>query len=161
MITVEIRLEGLERKFNTLAEKASDLGPALRAFGGYVAKRAKERIKEQNFAPLAQSSIEGRIKKGRAALHGKLLRDVKKAIYRSKSGPLGELVLQSEVNHILNRFLSDHAYDFSGESKGIQNRIKVLSEFQRRHSKSGSGFSKHAGLTPLSFKQLASLSGRE
>lgn len=139
--TVVFEMDGLETKLDTLAESANDLEKPLRRFGGYLRKRAIERYRAQDFAPLAQGTVEKRTQKGLRSLEGKLQSDLRKAIRRA-GGAKG----------------SGLALAMASEARGVRNRRAVLAEFQRRHGRS---LKDRVEGHELAIKQLASLGARE
>lgn len=153
MFSVVVKTERAERKFDTLALRARDLDPPLGKFGSHLRKRALERYKAQDFVPLAPSTIEKREQKGIQKLERKLHRDVRRAVARARAGaPPG----------LLARLLgaSTAADPSVYEGRAVKNRLAVLAEFQHTHRRGGDLVAR-TDLTPLSFKQQLSLSGRE
>jgi type II secretory pathway component PulJ len=153
-LTVTVNIDGIEHKFKTLASQAQDLNSPLRRFGAYLRKKALERYKAQNFAPLATSTMENRAQAGLKSVERKLHRDLRRAVRRAnrKGDPKG----------LLAQLLGAPKVDLGSASKsrGVQTRLAVLAEFQRGHRRGGD-LSKRTDLRPLTFKQLASLSARE
>ena len=139
-------------KLETAALEAQDLSIPLRILGSRLKRRALERYKGQAFPPLAASTLEHRASKGMASLEGKLRRDVRRAKQReaSKRSPPGFMA------KLLGASVGDVAV---GESRGVQNRVAALLEFQRRHRRGGLYYA--AGGKALSLKQHASLTERE
>lgn len=148
-ITVEIKTENLDRKFETLAEKSQDLSKPLRVFGGYLKKKSDERFAAQDFAPLAESTVKNRAQKGLRGLERKLLRDVKKAKERHKGA--------------LQNLLGAEVSIRGSMSKGMKSRLAVLAEFHSRHHKNSlkASLAKRADLPALTLKQALSLGARE
>ncbi len=159
MITVRVEIDGLVRTFETVAESARDLSPALRQFGGYLRKKAKAKYDAQDFAPLAAATVAGRALKGLHSLEGKLKTDVRRALKRSRlsrgapAGILGRVLTSTATRHVLEDLAS-------GQSKGARNRQAVLAAFQRQHALGGKSRLESAGATPLTFRQQLSLNAR-
>lgn len=161
--TIVVNIDGLERKFDTLAELADDLEPPLRMFGAYLLRRTRARYKAQEFAPLAESTIQKRANKGMHSLERKLQGDVRKAMRRarkSRNEPRGVLAKIFETAN--DRAMQDV---LSSSSRGAQNRLAVLAAFQQHH---GSTWGKKGGVLAdkvqaksLSLKQNISLLQRE
>ena len=150
MFTVHVRSERLQHKLKTLAEKASDLDAPLKMFGAYLRKRALERYKAQSFAPLADSTLKERAARGVRRMETKLHRELRRAVTRSNVG--------KNPQSVLKKYLESKELDPS-VSKGVQNRLAVLQEFQGRHRTEGSIF-QHGGFKALSLKQMGSLGER-
>lgn len=153
MLTIHVNVDGLERKFTTLAENAADLKPALQQFGGYLRKRAALRYKAQDFAPLAASTLENRAQRGLASMQTKLRADVRRAIRRAGG---------YKKQGILAKFFGTNdgvARALATQSKGAQNRLAVLAEFQQRHDRR-KNLVEAANAKPLTIKQQASLGAR-
>ena len=157
MLTVTVNIEGVSRKFDTLAETADDLSPALKRFGGYLKKMALKRYAEQAFPGLAQSTLDRRAQKGIKSLEKKLERDFRKAKSRAWDqrraaglAPRGALA-RTLARLTLGDLMGAQAV---ASSRGVQNRLRVLEEFRRRH---------RGGDAPgkLTAKQEASLTARE
>lgn len=152
MFSIVVKADELERKFDTLADRAGDLDVPLGRFGAYLKRRSIERYKAQDFPGLAESTLEKRAQKGLRSLERKLHRDVRKALGRARVG---------EPAGLLSRLLGAKSIDVSAaETRGIKNRLSVLAEFQRRH-RPGGELAARADLKPLSMKQLVALGSRE
>jgi hypothetical protein len=153
MFSVVCNIDGLVRKFDTLADSAADLERPLRMFGSYLRKKALARYKAQDFPGLATSTIEKRAQKGLRTLERKLNRDLRKAIGRAR--------VEDAPKGILGRLFGRNIPDPGAlETRGVKSRIAVLAEFQKRHRPQGE-LAARTGLKPLSIKQLASLGNRE
>lgn len=136
-ITVKLKIDGLVRRLETMAEQEKDLERPLRMFGGYLRKRALARVEAQGFPPLAKATLEARASKGLHQLGKKLETDVRKAKSRAKGGEI---------------------------TRGVVNRLSVLAEFQRNRLGALNvphGILRQTGLKALTLKQKASLAGRE
>lgn len=164
MWTVVVELDGLNRKLDTFADSAGDLEKPLGIFGAHLRRRALERYKAQNFAPLAESTIEKRALKGMHSLGRKLQGDVRKALRRARQAR------QREPKGFLARLLDQKQSlaledALSVQTRGVQNRLAVLAEFQRHHGlnwgKKGGTFADRIQAKPLTFKQNISLAQRE
>ncbi len=160
MFAVVVNIDGLIRKFDTLANSADDLNKPLKQFGGYLRKRALERYKAQDFVPLAESTIKKRAGKGLRSMNKKLLRDVRGALKRARSkraprGLIEKLLTSKAVQHSLDNVIDSQA-------KGVRNRLAVLSAFQGQHRGIGgvSRLELAADAKPLSIKQLAGLGSK-
>lgn len=153
MITIQVNVDGVVHKMDTLAERARDLDRPLKRFGAYLRKRAIERYKAQDFTPLAESTLRARAQEGLNSLERKLEKDVRKAEKRSRP--------QAKPS-FLQRALGIASPAILGPaSRGVRNRESVLSEFRRRHRRGSEGLKGSAGGKALSVKQLASLDRRE
>jgi hypothetical protein len=155
MLHLEVNLDGLERKLDLAIDNAADLEKPLRIFGGYLRKKAVEKWKAQDFAPLAASTIEHRTQKGLRRLERKLFRDVKRALGKTRT---------AQPRGILARLLGVGSEDVGhGTSKAVLRRQAVLAEFQRRHGRTGEkgALAGRMDLPELSLKALISLGGRE
>lgn len=158
MITVVVNIDGLVRKFDTLADSAEDLSKPLRQFGGYLRKKAQGRYKAQDFVPLAASTIKKRATKGLKSLDKKLQRDVRKALKKARSqraprGFLERLLTSKGVQRSMDDALGM-------QTKGARNRLAVLAEFRNQHKFTKSRLEVAADAQPLSVKQLASLGNK-
>jgi hypothetical protein len=126
--SVNVDIEGLQHKFDTTAELADDLDKPLRVFGAYLLRKTRARYKAQAFAPLAESTIEARAKKGLQTLERGLKRDVRRAFGRARAarGKRGLVarLLSSQSQRALDDVLAT-------QSRGVQNRQAVLAEFER------------------------------
>jgi hypothetical protein len=156
MISVQVSYEGVERKFDTLAETAQDLTPALKRMGGYLKHRAMARYAAQDFPGLADSTVRHRALKGLHSLERKLERDVQKAKRRGHEArrdaglaPRGA-VARALARLTLGDMLERQAVN---STRGVQNRQAVLDEFRRQN------FGGEAG-KKLTEKQSASLGAR-
>lgn len=157
IFTLEVNFDGMNRKFDLAIENASDLREPLNEFGKYLKQRALNRYKEQDFEPLKQKTVQARVKKGIKSLEGKLVRDVRNAYKRQNdTQPMPKGFFQSALAAIGAR---PSGAILGGQSKGVTNRLAVLSEFQRRH-RGGSSALMSASGKPLSVKQLSSLDQR-
>lgn len=158
MFTVRVEIDGLERKMDTLANVASDLTPALKRMGGHLKSRATERYKAQSFAPLAQGTLEKRAQRGLQTLERKLERDYRKAkkrawdTVRAKGAAPRGAIARALARMTLADMVEGQGAVMS--TKGVQNRLKVLDEFRRRHRRG-------AGGAALTEKQAQSLNQRE
>ena len=152
--TIVVNIDGLTRKFDTLAESARDLDKPLKKFGGYLRKRAIERYKAQDFAPLAESTIAHRTEKGKRSLEKKLHKDIRKAL--AKEAP--PKVKQSFVERLMG---AAPVGLVTAPGRAARARMSVLAEFQRTHRRGVGGLAAGAGGKELSIKQLASLGKRE
>lgn len=157
MLTVKVEVDGVIRKFDTVAKTCEDLTPALRRFGGYLRKVALARYKEQAFPGLAQSTLDKRAQKGLQKLERKLEKDYRKAKRRawdsrraSGASPRG-VIARTLARLTLGDMVGAQAV---ASARGVQSRLKVLEEFRKRH-RGGEGGAK------LSEKQQASLDARE
>src|SRR5262245_24816246 len=121
-----VGIDGLYRRFDTLADVSSDLERPLTKFGNYLRKRAIERARAQDFAPLAESTLQKRAQKGLRQLERKITRDVRKATRRDREAPRGLFA---------RLFGAGRAAEELGalSTRGVKNRMAVLAEFQRRH----------------------------
>jgi hypothetical protein len=159
MFSIAVELDGLNWKADTLADSAADLELPLKIFGGYLRKRALARYAAQSFPGLAASTIEKRVAKGLKRLERKLQRDLRQAFKRARlaRGPQRRSLLERVLDNTAVR----HAMEDSlgSKSRGVQNRLSVLAEFQRQH-RAGSLVELAQG-KPLSIKQQASLQARE
>lgn len=151
--SVSVNLDGLNRKFDTLADSAGDLEKPLAILGARLKQKALKRYKAQNFAPLAESTIQKRAQKGMGSLERKLHSDVRKAMGRARKarGPKG----------LLEKLLTSKAMDdvLSSQTRGVQNRLAVLAEFQRHNDPLG--LKEKVEGRKLTLKQQASLAQRE
>ena len=152
-ITVEIKMEGLQHKFETLAEKSQDLKPALAKFGAHLKNKAKQKIAEQDFPPLADSTLQKRRQTGLRTLRGKLERDLRKA-----QGRASKVSLSGKFTKIKGVVTDTLKVEYR-ETRGVQTRKAVLAEFQRQ-TKQRQGLTARMDLKPLSVKQLAGLGSR-
>ncbi len=155
--TINVNVDGVVRKMDTLANSAADLSPALKRIGGYLKANALRRYKEQGFAPLAQSTLDKRAAKGLHTLEHKLGYDLKKAKRRAWDSRRAEgRSPRGAIARVLSRLtLGDLAGEQAVNStRGVQNRLAVLEEFGRRH-RSG------VGGRVLSAAQTKSLNARE
>lgn len=147
---VTVNVDGLNRKFDTMAIGAADLEKPLKIFGGYLKAKAKRKYAEQNFEPLAESTLQKRMHKAMAIVERKLHRDVKRAFKRArlargesgKSGAAGLLQDALGVN-----------------TRGVQNRLAVLAAFQRKRG-ARIGLKQLAEGRALTLKQQVSLDAR-
>lgn len=148
MFWVKVNLDGIEHKFDTMANSARDLEKPLAIFGGYMKKKALKKYEAQDFAPLAASTLAARASKGVHSLERKLSRDVKRATKKSTEKLGGDALAAIQAV----------------STRGVRNRLAVLAEFQRRHPATyaarAGGVMAGAGLKPLSFKQAVSLNAR-
>ncbi len=153
MLNITVNVDGLEQKIKTTAILAEDLDEVLHKFGGYLRKRAIERINAQNYSPLAASTLKNRAAKGLHKLELKLASDVRKAVKRDRA-PKG-LIAKTMVA------LGARAMESGAPAgKGTQNRAAVLAEFRRIHRMGDSGLSAKSSGKQLTLKQAASLSAR-
>lgn len=154
MLSLEVDVEGVITRLETAALRADDLAPALARFGGYLRTKARAKYAAQDFAPLAESTIEKRTQKGMRALESKLRQDVRKAVRRAgeRSGDPGLLRRLFGAGSITSEVIGQ-------QSKGAARRQKVLDEFLRRRRK-GSDLKGVMGGKELSLKQLTSLGAR-
>lgn len=152
MFTISVEVDGVIRKYDTLANSARDLEPALKKFGGYLKKRALERYRAQDFAPLAPSTVEKRAQKGLRTVERKLNRDVRRAVDGA-----GAKVSPTPSGAFARMLATSIA---TTGSKTVQKRIALLAEFQRRRRRSMS-LRAQAGGVELSFKQQLALSKSE
>jgi len=151
-----VNIDGMVKKFDTLAETSRDLDEPLKKFGLYLRKRAVERYKAQDFAPLAESTLAARAKRGVGALENKLSSDVRKALARQNvSAPKAK---QSFIDKLMG---TPPIGMVTAPSRGVRNRMAVLAEYQRRHNRGSAGLAGAAKGQELSLKQMASLEGRE
>jgi hypothetical protein len=141
VFTLHIEIDGVLHKLDTMADNASDLTPALRRFGAYLKKRARERYQAQDFAPLAPSTIAKRAQRGLRSVERSLSKKVKQSI--RKAGGAGTLGMIMGL-----------------QSKSVQRNLTTLSEFQKRHRRKLSSRAE-GDLKPLTVRQLASLGSRE
>lgn len=157
MFSVTVNIDGIERKMNTLANTAGDLSTALKRMGGHLKARAQERYEAQSFAPLAQSTLRARAQEGLRVLERKLETDYRKAkrkafqSARDKRAPRGAIAT-ALARLTLSDLVPERASVLS--SRGVQNRLKILEEFRRRHRGGEGG-------AALSEKQAKSLGDRE
>jgi phage gp36-like protein len=133
---IAVNVDGVVRKMDTLASNAHDLSPALARIGGYLKQNALRKYKEQGFAPLAASTLEKRAAKGLNTLERKLGYDLKKAKARawdarraSGAAPRGAIA-RTLAKLTMGDMLGAQAV---ADTRGVQNRTKVLEEFRRRH----------------------------
>jgi hypothetical protein len=119
-------------------------------------RRALERYSAQNFEPLAEATIHGRVKQGLASMESKLKSDLKKAVKRSSKerAPRGflERVFSSGAGRGLDTAL--------GVSRGAKNRLAVLTEFTQRHRSAKNRLEAGADAKPLTLKMQQSLALR-
>ena len=157
MLTVKVNIDGIERKFDTLANSAEDLTPALKRMGGYLRQRALAKYAAQDFPALSDATVQKRAARGLKSLERKLKRDVGKQKKRAwdKQRDAG-LAPRGAVMRALARLtLGDlMAQQAVASSKGVRNRQAVLDEFNRRHRGGESG-------AKLSDAQSRSLNARE
>lgn len=131
MFTVHIDIDGAIHKFDTIAENANDLTAPLRVFGGFLRKKAIERYKAQDFAPLAESTIEKRAQKGLRSMEKKLQRELTRA-YKNARRARGDG--RGFLARLVNKQVSLATEDaISSGTRGVQNRLAVLAVFQQRH----------------------------
>lgn len=157
MLSVKVEIDGLVRKFDTVAKTASDLTPALKRMGGYMKRQAIARYEAQAFPGLADSTIKHRALKGLHSLERKLTRELGKAKRKAWDTARAEgLAPRGAVARALARLtLGDlMAQQRVSNTRGVKNRQAVLDEFRRRNFK-GEGGGK------LTEKQSASLSARQ
>lgn len=165
MFHVVVDIDGLVRRFDTLADSVADLDKPLAIFGGFLRRRALDRYKAQNFAPLAESTIEKRARRGLHSLERKLVGDVKKSLRNARRSRQREP--QGFLARLVGKQQSLALEDvLSVQTRGVQNRLAVLAEFQRHHGhawgrKKGEGFAERIKANPLTIKQSISLSQRE
>lgn len=158
--SVSVELDGLNWKCDTLADTAADLEVPLRILGAHLKKKALARYKAQAFAPLAQATIEKRALGGLRSLEHKLKRDVRRAFKRARlaRGPARGGLLQQIFSSAAARHAADDALGQS--TRGVQNRLAVLSAFHQRHGKH-LGLKELAEGRALTLKQQQSLDERE
>lgn len=156
MLTVNLTIDGINHKCDTLADFADDLKKPLAMLGVRLKAKAAARYKAQAFAPLAAGTIEHRFSKGLASLEAKLVSDVRRAFGRARSARAPRGLLERMVTSKEMQRATDDA--LSASAKGVQNRQAVLAEFQRRHRQLG--LEKSAQGKALTLKQSESLSSR-
>lgn len=161
MFTLEVTIAQAERKFELSAQAMEDLDEPLARFGAYLRAKAIERYKAQNFAPLAESTIEKRAQKGLRTLERKLGQDVRKAMGRSRksrgrAGLMDRILTSTSVRHAAEDAMSS-------QTRGVKNRQAVLAQFQSWHRKGQMtrGLKERVQGHSLSVKQTASLLQRE
>ncbi len=150
-----LNVDGLVKRLDTAAETARDLKEPLKKFGLYMRKRAVERYKAQDFAPLAASTLAQRAAKGVHSLENTLSSDVRRAVVRERAN--APKAKQSFVEKLMGK---QPIGIVTAHSKGVTNRMAVLAEFQRRHSRGAGGLKERAGGKELTLKQMESLSAR-
>ena len=156
--SVVINIDGVVHKMETMAECAMDLEVPLRRFGTYLRRKAIARYEAQDFAPLAQATLEARAAKGLRRLEVSLRKELKKALNKQN-----EMLPPESRSTLLHQLLGIEAPD-DAETKGARNALAKYQEFRQRHHRHGNeknGFMKMTGGAALSVKQLANLSGRE
>ena len=125
-----------------LALAAGDLTTAFKRLGGYLKQRAQLRYEAQAFAPLAQSTLDKRAQHGLMTLERKLETDYRKAKKRGWDTARAKgQAPRGVIAHALTRMTLG---DMVGQgvvmsSRGVQNRLKVLEEFRRRHRRGAQG----------------------
>jgi hypothetical protein len=157
MFTVAVDVGGAVRKLETLAVSVEDLERPLKIFGDYMKRRAMERYQAQNFEPLAEATVHGRVKKGLASMESKLKGDLNKAVKRSakRRPPRGllERVFASGAGRGIDTALGSM-------SRGAKNRLAVLTEFTQRHRAGKNRMEAAADGKPLTLKMQQSLAVR-
>ncbi|MEO9194596.1 MAG: hypothetical protein ABI445_13130, partial [Polyangia bacterium] len=156
MLTVTVDVGGLERKLDLMIDISTDLTPALRRIGGYLKAETKRRFAEQNFAPLAASTLANRASKGIRALDRKLQRDYGKAKKRAWDGARASgNVPRGLIARALARLSGAAVAQAAGvaQTRGVRNRLAVLETFRATHFKGTTS-------AKLTEKQNASLTAR-
>ncbi len=155
--TLIVNTEGIDRKFDLVINKASDIDGPMRRMGAHLKQKALAKYKAQAFQPLAASTLKERAQKGLSRMESKLQKDVGKAYKRQNGGvQMQKGFLASALAAIAGE---PGGALLGGQSRGVTNRLAVLSEFQRRHRKGSSVLMTYSG-KPLSIKQLSSLDAR-
>ena len=158
MLTVQLDADKLYARFDSLGHSAGDVTPALKRFGAYMLKTARADYAAQDFAPLAESTLEKRAAKGLQRLEGKLRTDYRKAKLRAHTQRRKEGLERSRS--VLGQLLdAATGADLVNEravmqTRGVRNRLAVLEEYERRH-RGGAGGGK------LTDAQTKSLNARE
>jgi hypothetical protein len=152
VFSIHVEVDGLVRKLDTCAETAHQLTPALESFGKYWFKKTKDRYAAQDFAPLAESTLEKRAQRGVRTMGRKLRADVAKADKRARAA-------SGDRRGVVAKLLgsADMTAASLGLTRGQQNRLAVLAEFQKRH---GAGRGERVVGKTLSLKQGQSLTNR-
>lgn len=151
-LTLIVDIDGALHRFDTTALAAGDLSKPLAQIGARLRRRAIERYRAQDFAPLAASTIAKRAQKGLRNLETKLTGDLRRAHGRaSPRPPRGLLAAMVNAGGSLSSVLA-------AETRGVRNRRAVLAEFQTRHRRP---LEERAQGHELSLKQLVSLGKRE
>lgn len=132
MITLSVNVDGAVRKFELATIQAEDLNEPLTRFAKYWYARTKAHYEAQNFAPLAQSTIDKRAQAGLRTLERRLKRDVKKARDRATAA-VGQR--SSWVANMLGlKSAADAAaVAIAGQTRGVRNREAVLAALQGKH----------------------------
>lgn len=162
MITIQVNIDGAIHILETAAEHATFLDKPLKLFGEYLKKKAGDRLKAGNFAPLSSGTTHARVLKGLARVESKLHIDLRKAVKRATTAQLGE---QSVLNKMI-RSVGGGGKFVPEDTKGTRNRTAVISEFQRRNRRQGlhGKFSTRSQIAEsaqkLTLKQHASLTNR-
>ena len=151
MLTAEVDWSQLKAKLDELQARGEDPAKPLRAWLKHLKQRAIERVKAQDFAPLAASTVEHRAQKGMRRVGAKLRQDARKALGRAQ---------EKEPRGFLARLLGVESRSVAAvETRGVRNRLSVLAEYERRFGKR-SGLTSRTDLKPLTLKQHLSLGGR-
>lgn len=164
MFTLTVEADGLFRKFTTLAGAADDLRKPLKQWGHEKMAEIKAIYAAQEFAPLAQSTIQHRAERGLRTLENKLAYDVRKALKRARIAREKDQAPRGLISRVLaSRKTTRIEQDIlSSQTRGVQNRTAVLAEFHRQHhkSKEKASFSDRLSLKQLTVKQMSSLDDR-
>lgn len=157
MFTLEVNSAGAERKFELASYAMEDLTEPLKRFGAYLRAKALARYKAQAFPPLAEATVEKRAQKGLRSLERKLQQDVRKALGRARKGRAQRVGL---LDRILTSASVRHAAEdaVNSQTRGVQNRLAVLGQFQQWHRKGLKDKAQGRALLP---KQKISLLQRE
>jgi hypothetical protein len=161
LFSLIVDADGVYKKFDLAVDRVQDLDRPLKKFGAHLKRRAIERYKGQNFAPLARATLEARGAKGLRSLERKLSGDVRKAQRRAGGEPLPKGLL----GRALAIIAAEPAPIAAGMSRGVRNRQSVLQTFQeqqgfRHGSRKNQSILMSAGAAPLSLKAQASLDKR-
>lgn len=153
--------DGVYKKFDLAIDRVHDLDRPLRKFGAHLRRRAIERYKAQNFAPLARETLEHRAAKGLHSLERKLSTDVRKATRRAA----GEPAPKGLLGRALAILGAEPAPIAVGSTRGVRNRQSVLQAFQEQQGfqhgrRKNQSILMSSGGTPLSLKAQASLDKR-
>jgi len=165
MWTVVVDVDGAITKLQTLADSAAELEKPLGQFGAYLLHRAREIYQEQNFEPLAESTIDKRAQRGLRIMNAKLGRDLRKAEKRAKAAAEAKREPRGAAARLLAAIAGINEAELPAQAtRGVVNRTAVLHEFRRRHRIGGKDRAARlrevAGLSTLTLRMQQSLSMR-
>jgi hypothetical protein len=132
VITLEINVEGAVRKFELATIMAEDLEEPLTRFAKYWFARTKAHYEAQNFAPLAQSTIDKRAQAGLRTLERRLKRETKKARDRAMAATGKRSTWVASVLGLASATAAAAAA-IAGQTRGVRNREAVLAALQAKH----------------------------